>query len=95
MALRSSVTCVSAWMRQAEKTGLNFIADRYARPRVCPAGLSSIDREKYGMIPGVTDRDYYTNSFHVPVYYPISAFEKIRLRGAVSRADQRRSYQLH
>ncbi len=29
------------------------------------------------MIPGVTDRDYYTNSFHVPVYYPISAFEKI------------------
>ena len=31
----------------------------------------------YGKIPGVTDRDYYTNSFHVPVYYPISAFEKI------------------
>ena len=37
-----------------------------------------IDREKYGVIEGVTDRDYYTNSFHVPVYYPISAFEKIR-----------------
>ena len=31
------------------------------------------------MIPGVTDRDYYTNSFHVPVYYPISAFRKIQL----------------
>ena len=29
------------------------------------------------MIEGVTDRDYYTNSFHVPVYYPIGAFEKI------------------
>ena len=38
-----------------------------------------IDKKKYGIIPGVTDRDYYTNSFHVPVYYPINAFEKIRL----------------
>jgi ribonucleoside-triphosphate reductase len=27
----------------------------------------------------VTDRDYYTNSFHIPVYFPISAFDKIRL----------------
>lgn len=38
-----------------------------------------IDRDKYGIIPGVTDRDYYTNSFHVPVYYPISAFDKIKI----------------
>ena len=38
-----------------------------------------IDKKKYGIIPGVTDRDYYTNSFHIPVYYPINAFEKIRL----------------
>ncbi|MEF9878694.1 MAG: anaerobic ribonucleoside triphosphate reductase [Clostridia bacterium] len=38
-----------------------------------------IDREKYGVIPGVTDREYYTNSFHVPVYFPISAFEKIAI----------------
>ncbi|MEG2039408.1 MAG: anaerobic ribonucleoside triphosphate reductase, partial [Oscillospiraceae bacterium] len=37
-----------------------------------------IDAEKYGVIEGVTDREYYTNSFHIPVYYPISAFEKIR-----------------
>ncbi len=37
-----------------------------------------IDREKYGVIPGVTDRDYYTNSFHVPVYYNISAVKKIQ-----------------
>ena len=36
-----------------------------------------IDKEKYGVIEGVTDKDFYTNSFHVPVYYPISAFEKI------------------
>ena len=38
-----------------------------------------IDRQKFGIIEGVTDREYYTNSFHVPVYYPISAFEKIRI----------------
>lgn len=36
-----------------------------------------IDREKYGVIEGVTDREYYTNSFHVPVYYDISAAKKI------------------
>ena len=38
-----------------------------------------IDRKKYGVIEGVTDREYYTNSFHVPVYYPISAAKKIQL----------------
>lgn len=37
-----------------------------------------IDRDKFGRIEGVTDRDYYTNSFHVPVYYAISAIKKIR-----------------
>lgn len=37
-----------------------------------------IDREKFGEIKGVTDRDYYTNSFHIPVYYPINAFDKIK-----------------
>ena len=39
----------------------------------------SMDRERYGSIPGVTDRDYYTNGFHVPVYYDINAFDKISL----------------
>ncbi len=38
-----------------------------------------MDKKKYGIIPGVTDRDYYTNSFHVPVYYNISAFDKIKI----------------
>ena len=36
-----------------------------------------IDRERYGSIPGVTDHDFYTNGFHVPVYYDITAFDKI------------------
>ena len=38
-----------------------------------------LDRERFGVHPGVTDRDYYTNSVHVPVHFPISAFEKITL----------------
>ena len=37
-----------------------------------------MDKKRYGVIKGVTDKDYYTNSFHVPVYYKISAFEKIQ-----------------
>ncbi len=38
-----------------------------------------IDRKKFGEMKGITDREYYTNSFHVPVYYGISAADKIRL----------------
>lgn len=40
--------------------------------------FTRIDKKVYGIIPGVTDRDYYTNSFHVPVYYHITAFKKIQ-----------------
>lgn len=39
----------------------------------------NLDRAKYGKIAGVTDREYYTNSFHVPVYFPISCYEKINI----------------
>lgn len=61
-----------------QKYGLNFsligtpaegLSGRFVR----------LDRAKYGEIPGVTDREYYTNSFHVPVYHSVSAHEKIRL----------------
>ncbi len=38
-----------------------------------------MDRQRYGVIPGVTDHDYYTNSFHIPVHFPISAIDKINL----------------
>ena len=64
--------------RESRETGMNFTVIG------TPAeGLSGrfvrLDRQRYGTIEGVTDRDYYTNSFHIPVYYPISAFEKIQL----------------
>ena len=40
-----------------------------------------MDQKRFGKIPGVTDREYYTNSFHIPVWQEISAFEKLRLEG--------------
>lgn len=41
--------------------------------------FTRIDRELYGEIEGVTDREYYTNAFHVPVYHPLSIAEKIAI----------------
>lgn len=41
--------------------------------------FTKLDRKKYGIIPGVTDRLYYTNSCHVAPYYPITAYDKIRI----------------
>ncbi|MCL1807489.1 MAG: anaerobic ribonucleoside triphosphate reductase [Oscillospiraceae bacterium] len=38
-----------------------------------------LDRERFGAIPDVTDKDYYTNGFHIPVGCPVTAFDKIRL----------------
>lgn len=40
--------------------------------------FTKLDKKEFGIIQGVTSRDYYTNSFHIPVYYNISAFEKIK-----------------
>ena len=62
----------------SEKYKLNFTL--LATPAEGTAGkFVKLDKELYGEIPGVTDREYYTNSFHIPVYFPITAFEKIRL----------------
>ena len=62
---------------RSERTHMNY--SLLATPAV---GLSGrfvlMDKKRYGLIPGVTDKDYYTNSFHIPVYYNISAYEKIR-----------------
>lgn len=63
---------------QSKETKLNF--SLIGSPA---EGLSGrflrIDRKLYGVIPGVTDREYYTNSNHIPVYYPISVVNKIKL----------------
>lgn len=74
---------IIGFMRQrmdkaAKEYGLNF--SLIATPAEGLSGrFVKMDKKKYGIIEGVTDRDYYTNSFHIPVYYPISAFEKIKL----------------
>jgi ribonucleoside-triphosphate reductase len=69
---------------------MNRVADAYKQRYdlnysvlATPAeGLSGrftrMDRRKYGSIPGVTDRDYYVNSFHVDVREPITIVEKIK-----------------
>ena len=41
--------------------------------------FTKFDRKKYGVIPGITDKDYYTNSNHVPVYYKCSALHKAQI----------------
>lgn len=61
-------------------TGLNF--SLFSTPAEGLSGrFVKIDKRLYGSIPGVTDREYYTNSFHVPVYYEISAADKIKIEG--------------
>lgn len=61
-----------------KETGLNF--SLFATPAEGLSGrFVKMDKAKYGVIEGVTDREYYTNSSHIPVYYPISAAKKIEL----------------
>ncbi len=63
---------------ESQKEKLNFTL--IATPAEGLSGrFVKIDKKKYGIIEGVTDREYYTNSFHIPVYYKISAFNKIKI----------------
>lgn len=65
---------------KSEQTGLNFTL--LATPAEGLSGrFIKIDRKVYGKIEGVTDKSYYTNSFHVPVYYNIAAAKKVQLEG--------------
>jgi len=66
--------------RMSEEMDLNFAC--YATPAEGTSGrFIPKDRELYGSISHVTDKEYYTNSFHVPVDYNISMFEKMRIEG--------------
>ena len=61
---------------ESKKTGLSWSC--FATPAESTAGtFLRKDRKIFGVIPGVTDKDYYTNSFHVPVYYETSISHKI------------------
>ena len=62
----------------SDKYGLNF--SLIATPAEGLSGrFTSIDKKQYGEIEGITDKEYYTNSFHVPVYHKLSSFDKIRI----------------
>ena len=64
----------------SKKHSLNFTL--LATPAEQLSGkFTKIDVEKYGKIPGVTDKEWYTNSFHVPVECKVSALEKIEIEG--------------
>lgn len=66
--------------KAAEKYNLNY--SLLATPAEGLSGrFIKMDRREYGLIPGVTDKEYYTNSFHVPVSYSISVFEKMKIEG--------------
>ncbi len=63
---------------KAVETDLNF--SLIATPAEGLAGrFVGLDRRRYGTLEGITDREYYSNSFHIPVYYPIPAYRKIQL----------------
>lgn len=66
--------------KMTEKTHLNFSC--LATPAEGLSGrFVKIDRERFGKIKGVTDREYYTNSFHVPVYYKENFYHKLKVEG--------------
>lgn len=83
-ALELALKIVDHMRRRADSYSdeydLNFVL--VATPAEGLAGrFVAIDRERYGTIPGVTDKEYYSNSFHVPVYYTMSMFDKIAVEG--------------
>ena len=63
---------------ETNKRGLNITL--IATPAEGLAGrFVKLDSGRYGKLAGITDKEYYTNSFHIPVEYKISAFDKIRI----------------
>ena len=49
-------------------------------------------KNRFDIVEGITDRDYITNSYHVPVFEEIDAFEKLKLESEFQRLSPRRSY---
>ncbi|MEG2000876.1 MAG: anaerobic ribonucleoside triphosphate reductase [Evtepia sp.] len=63
---------------ECKKHSLNF--SLLATPAEGLSGrFVKLDRARFGKLEGITDREYYTNSFHIPVYFPISAYDKISI----------------
>ena len=68
----------------SDRNDLNFVC--YATPAesLCRTALTKL-RAEFGVIPGITDREYITNSFHVPVWEKVSIFDKLRLEAPFTK----------
>ncbi|EAL2459497.1 anaerobic ribonucleoside triphosphate reductase [Campylobacter lari] len=63
---------------KARKDKLNF--SLIATPAEGLSGrFLKLDQKKYGILKGITDKEFYTNSFHIPVDFPINIYEKIQI----------------
>ena len=76
---------IVAFMRDKVDRAIEKYGQNYTLIATPAEGLSGrfvrMDRKEYGIIPGVTDREYYSNSFHIPVSFPIGAREKMKREG--------------
>ena len=80
LGLRIVGHMAKAMDKTSKKYNLNF--SLIATPAEGLSGrFIKMDKKLFGNLEGITDREYYTNSFHIPVYYPISAYNKIKLEG--------------
>lgn len=73
------------FMRNKTEQATKEYGNNYSLLATPAEGLSGrfirLDRKEYGNIPGITDAEYYTNSFHIPVSHEISIFEKVAVEG--------------
>ena len=76
---------IISYMRKKTDEFADYYDLNYSLLATPAEGLSGrfakMDQAEFDIIPGVTDKDYYTNSFHIPVSYPISMFDKVAIEG--------------
>lgn len=72
--------------RRTEESHLNYSCLGTPAETYCYTALKQV-RAKYGIVPGVTDKEYFTNSSHIPVWYPISIKEKARIEGKYHKLE--------
>ena len=81
----SVVKRINEYAKEAtERNKLNFSAYSTPGEGLCSTALIKL-RNQYGVIKGVTDREYLTNSHHVPVWKKVSIFDKLRLEAPFTK----------
>lgn len=68
----------------SERNGLNFAEYYSPAEGLCEKAVKEL-RKQYGVIPNVTDRDYLTNSIHVPVWQQVSIYDKLRIEAPFTK----------